>query len=260
MSEQLLEQGIGATQFEDLVGGQEWGQAFLPVIVAAFDLAFGLGGRGVAQGDAIEVERGAQLGEGVGVMGVEEGVVVDVEGQRQAVGLEGLGEEIQVGQEAFGWVEAGAGVVTGGVVQQVEQDLLMGCAGEKGVGRGVVLPECAVVAGLPAFNGLGWPFVASVRGQVVLERPATNTGAVGLEVEAAVQFTGGGTVGRGRFTGKEPGEQSARFGRPVGVMVPAGSARHPSGSKTLGIGAQVVGAELVQPTEMDIQFKGGGWR
>ena len=35
MSEQLLEQGIGTTQFEDLVGGQEWGQAFLPVVVAA---------------------------------------------------------------------------------------------------------------------------------------------------------------------------------------------------------------------------------
>jgi hypothetical protein len=40
-----LEQGIGATQFEDLVGGQERGQAFLPVVVAAFDLAFGLGGK-----------------------------------------------------------------------------------------------------------------------------------------------------------------------------------------------------------------------
>src|SRR5512137_225770 len=51
MSEQLLGQGIGTTQFEDLVGGQEWRQTFLPVVVAAFDFAFGLGSGGVAQGD-----------------------------------------------------------------------------------------------------------------------------------------------------------------------------------------------------------------
>ena len=56
-----------------------------------FDFALGLGGGGGAQGDAVEVERGAQLAEGVGVMGVEEGVVGDVEGQRQAVGLKGAG-------------------------------------------------------------------------------------------------------------------------------------------------------------------------
>jgi hypothetical protein len=59
MGEQLLEQAIGPTEFEDLVGGQEWGQAFLPVVVAAFDFAFGLGSGGVTQGDAIEVEGGA---------------------------------------------------------------------------------------------------------------------------------------------------------------------------------------------------------
>ena len=44
MSQQLFQQGVGATQFEDLVGSQERGQALLPVIVATFDLPFGLGG------------------------------------------------------------------------------------------------------------------------------------------------------------------------------------------------------------------------
>ena len=113
MCEQLFEQGIGATQFEDLVGGQEWGQAFLPVVVAAFDFAFGLGGGGVAQGDAVEVEGGAQLGEGIWVVGIEEGVVVPVEGQGQAVGLESTGEEIEVGQECFAGVEAGPACQSG---------------------------------------------------------------------------------------------------------------------------------------------------
>jgi len=48
MSEQWLEPGMGATPFEDGVGGREWGQAFWPVVVAALDLVFGLGGGGVA--------------------------------------------------------------------------------------------------------------------------------------------------------------------------------------------------------------------
>ena len=155
VGKQLVEQVVGAAEFEDLVGGQERGQAFLPVVVAAFDFTFGLGGGGVAEGDAVEVEGGAQLGEGVGVVGVEEGVVVHVEGQGQAVGLEDAGEEIEVGQEGFAGVEAGAGVVAGGVVEDFQQDLLVGAAGQPGVGTGIVLPEGALVAGLPAFDGLG---------------------------------------------------------------------------------------------------------
>ena len=63
----------------------------MPVVMTTFDFALGLRGGGEAQGDAVKVERGTQLGESVGVMGVEEGVVVDIEGQGQAVGLEGAG-------------------------------------------------------------------------------------------------------------------------------------------------------------------------
>jgi hypothetical protein len=89
--QELIEQTIGAFEFHDSVSRQEGRQAFLPVVMATFDFALGLRGGGEAQGDAIEVERGAQLGERVGVVGVEEGVVVDLEGQGQAVGLEGAG-------------------------------------------------------------------------------------------------------------------------------------------------------------------------
>ena len=88
VGQQLIEQLVGAVELEDLIGGQEWRQAFLPVVVATFDLAFGLGCWGVTEIDAVEVEGSPQLGEGVGVVGVEEGVVVHVEGQGQAVGLE----------------------------------------------------------------------------------------------------------------------------------------------------------------------------
>lgn len=91
VGQELVEQTVGAFEFQDAVCRQEGRQAFLPVVMTTFDFALGLGGGGEAQGDAIEVERGAQLGERVGVMGVEEGVVVDIEGQGQAVGLEGAG-------------------------------------------------------------------------------------------------------------------------------------------------------------------------
>jgi hypothetical protein len=69
------------------------------------------------------------------------------------VGEEDAGEEIEMGQEGFAIVEAGTGIEAGGVVEDVEEDLLVGGAGEPGVGAGVVLPEGAEVADLPAFDG-----------------------------------------------------------------------------------------------------------
>jgi hypothetical protein len=68
-------------------------------------------------------------------------VVVHVEGQGQAVGLESAAEEVEVGQEGFAGVEAGARVVAGGIIEQIEQDLFVGGAGEPSVGAGVVLPK-----------------------------------------------------------------------------------------------------------------------
>ena len=46
---------------------------------------------------AVEVEGLAQLGEGVGVVGVKEGMVVHVENQRQAVRLEDAGKVMSAG-------------------------------------------------------------------------------------------------------------------------------------------------------------------
>ena len=130
--------------------------------MAAFDSAFGLRRGRVEQVDAVEVERLAELGEGVRVVGVEEGVVVHIERQRQTVGLEDAGQEVEVGQEGFRRVKAGAGVEPRGVIQDLQEDLFVGVAGQPGVGRGIVLPERAVIAGLPAFHGFGGGFVAGV--------------------------------------------------------------------------------------------------
>jgi hypothetical protein len=199
VGDELVEQVVGPAQFHDLVGGQQRDETFLPVVVAAFDFAFGLGRRRIKEFDAVEVESGAELGEGVGVVGVEEGVEVHIEGQGEAVGLEGAREEVEVGEQGFGGIEACARVEAGGVVEDFQQDLLLLVAGQEGVGRGVVLPEGAGIAGLPAFDGLGRGFVTGVGGELVFEGPAADAGAGGLEVEAAVEFAGDGTVGGGWF-------------------------------------------------------------
>ena len=199
VEQELVEQVIGTFEFADVIGSQQRWQTFLPAVVAAFDFTFGLGRGCVAEGDAVEVEGSAQLGEGVGVVGVEEGVEVHIEGQGQAVGFEGAGEEVQMRQKGFGWVEARASVVTGGIVQNIKQGLFIGIAGQPCVRAGVVLPEGAQIAGLPAFDGFGRGFAAGVRGELVFDGPAANAGAVGFKLEPAVEFAGAGAVRGRRF-------------------------------------------------------------
>ena len=125
----------------------------------ALDFAFGLRGGCEAQRDAVKVKCGTQLGEGVGIVGVEEGVVVDIQNQRQAVGLEGAGQEVQVGQECFACIEAATGVVAGGVVQNVKEGLLSGIIGQPGMRTDVVLPKGTLLASKEsvfAVNGVLW--------------------------------------------------------------------------------------------------------
>ena len=83
VGQELVEQWVGPGEFANAVGREDRDEAFLPVVVAAFDFAFGLRG-GVAELDAVEVQGRAKLGEGVRVVSVEEGVVVHIEGQREA--------------------------------------------------------------------------------------------------------------------------------------------------------------------------------
>ena len=120
---------------------------------------------------------------------------VHVKGQGQARGSDGAGEEVELGEAGFALVEAGHGVVAGGVVEEVEQALFGGGAGEESVRGGVVLPERAVIACLPAFDGFANGFVAGVGVELMSQGPTADTGAVGFEVEAAMEFAGDGTVG-----------------------------------------------------------------
>lgn len=260
VGQELVQQAVGPLDFEDAVGGQEGREALLPVVMAAFDFAFGLWGGGEAQGHAVEVEGGAQLGEGIGGVGVEEGMEVHVKGQGQAVGLEGAGQEVEVSQQGFAWVEAGSGVEAGGVVQEVEQALFGGGAGEESVRGGVVLPQGTEVADLPALDGLGRFFVAGVRGELVLLGPAADAGAVGFKLEAAVEFAGASTVG-GRGLGGEQGRELGDDGRgPVSVVVAAGAARRPVIGLALRDGAKIGVVEFVEAGfgELELGLDGSG--
>lgn len=258
VGEELGEQSVGCGEFEDGFGCQQGDEPFLPVVVAAFDFAFGLGRGGVEEFDAVEVEGRAELGEGIGVVGIEEGVEVHVESEGQAVGLEGAGKEVEVGQEGFCGIAPRAGVEAGGVVEDFKEDLLVGRAGQEGVGRGVVLPEGGVVAGLPAFDGFGRGFVAGVGSVFVFDGPAADAGAVGLEVQPAVEFAGDTTVGARRFGGEEFGGKGAGFGGPLWVMVAAGEPRRPSVGLAVGAGVEITGVEFVEAGTGQAQLSGGG--
>jgi len=100
----MIPQGInvpvGDGDFGDLFTGEVRRQPALPELVFAFDFALGLGRGGVAQADVVELERPAQLGERVGILGEKEAVVIDVELQGPPVGQEGGGQEIKVGERA----------------------------------------------------------------------------------------------------------------------------------------------------------------
>ena len=223
VGQKWVEPLVGGGAFGDAVGGEERDEAFLPVVVAAFDFAFGLWSGSAAEWDAVAVQGGAELGEGVGVVGVAAGVVVHIEGQWEAVRLKGAGEEVQVGQQGFGGVEACAGVEARRIVEDFQEDLFGGITGQEGVGRGVVWPERTVVAGLPAFDGLGRGFVARVGSELVSDGPAADAGTVGFKLETAVEFAGDGAVGGSGFGGEEFAGQRDGCRRPVRVMIAPGA-------------------------------------
>ncbi len=151
-------------------------------------------------------------------------------------------------QECFGIIKARRDIEAGGIVQEVEQDVLVRLAREPVMGRSVVLPEGAPILGLPAFDRLGGFLKASIGGQIILEGPATHTGAVGLKLPTPMQFAGGGTIGARRFGGEELMEQLGHFGGPSRMMIAAGTGHRPDGGVPPGTGTQVGAIDLVQTT------------
>jgi hypothetical protein len=174
--------------------------------------------------------------------------------------LKDAGKKIEVGQEGFPGVKPCAGVETGGVVEDFQEDLFVGTTGQPSVRGGVVLPERAVVACLPAFDGFGSGFVAGVGGELMFDGPAPDAGSIGFEVEATVEFAGRGAVGGRGLGGEQFGDQGGDFSGPVRLVIAARETGRPGFGVTLSAGEQVVGAQLVVATPADAQFERDGFR
>ena len=75
MQPQSVDVWVGGFNLGNLFAGEIGWESALPELVFAFDLSFGLGRRGIKEADVVELERPAQLGYRVGILGEENGVV-----------------------------------------------------------------------------------------------------------------------------------------------------------------------------------------
>ena len=127
---QLLDQEIGFGQGGDVFGGEKGGETFLPEVVRAFDFSFGLGSWGEAQGDFVKAQGSAELGKGIGLVGEEKGVVIDVKSEGQAAGGQSAGKKVEMSQESLAWVEAREREKAAMIIEEFEQRRLLRLVGK----------------------------------------------------------------------------------------------------------------------------------
>jgi hypothetical protein len=120
MEAQVGDVRIGLSEIGNIFAGEVGGEAVLPALMFAFDFAFGLGRGCVEEAHAMEAPGLAELGQGVGNLGEEEGVEVHVEFEGQAAFEKGGGKEVEVSREVFVFVEFGAGEETAAIVEPIE--------------------------------------------------------------------------------------------------------------------------------------------
>ena len=120
MATQFTQEGVGRFRGDDIFGREQSGKPPLPVLVLAFDFTFGLGSASVAKGDAVEVQRGPELGQRLGSLWEEKAMAIHIEFKRQAMFGESGGPEVEVGEQVFGVIDLSAGADAGTVIQQIE--------------------------------------------------------------------------------------------------------------------------------------------
>ena len=254
---QVVDVPVGDGHLGDLFTGEVGGEAPLPVLVGAFDFAFGLGRGGLAEAEVIELERPTELGERGGIVGEKEAVVIHVKTERAAVGQEGGGQEIEVREQEFPLVNLGAGEQAAAIIEQVEHGEGVLGVRKPAVGRGIELPEFADVGTLPAADGGLNFFGRDGVSQIVFERPAADLGAVELEGVQARGFGGDEAVGTGRGAGQTLFEEGQDGRRPGRGMIAPGSAGHPGGCLWAGAGGVVRGGQRVETAGGEAELFGG---
>ena len=257
MPAQVLDMGVGLIDVGDLFTGEVSGQALLPEEVTAFDFALGLWGWGVAEADAIEVQGLAQLGQGVRVMGEEEAMKIDIDFQRQATLDEGGGQEIQVGQEEFPFIDFRAGENAAAVIEHVEHRKEAGAVGEPGMGRGIQLPELPNAVALPTLDQGRWAMVGFWVGEVAGHSPAADLSPIDLEMTFAEHLAGSKAVRSWGLAAEPLLQEGIHLGRPSGCMIAAGNAGRPSGFLLTSTGRQIVSVKPVKTSSRKPQAPGG---
>lgn len=256
---QVLDMRISLVQIRDLFAGEEGGQALLPEEVGAFDFALGLGSRSIAEGDAVEVKGLAQLGKSVWGMGKEQAMKVHIDFQRQAIFHKGGGQQIEIGQQRFALINFGTGQDPAAIVEHVDHGKGLGAVGEPAVGRGIELPQFTDLAALPAPDRSGRAAIGSGVGQVVLDGPTADLGAIDFELAVAEPLAGR-EAGGGWWFALEPfvQERLDLIGPRAG-MITSGKWRRPSGLLVIGTGLEVVTVKLVEAAAGKAQSGGGNF-
>src|ERR1700678_903407 len=186
----LFEQSVGLREGGDLLGGEDRREAFLPEVVRALDLAFGLRSGSVAQRNLVKAQGAAELGQGLWLTGEEEGMVVDVEGQREAVLAKGGWKEVEMSGEVFAFVNTRSRDQAAVVVDEAEEGGREFLIWEPAVRRSIILPELTDVLDLPAADWAARLFAGTARRQTMTQSPSADRGAMDDEVVTAENLGG----------------------------------------------------------------------
>ncbi len=251
------QQFLGGRVVGDLLVGQEGDEPFLEGAKAAFDFAFGLGGRGDQVRDAQRGEGALELRAGIaaiaGGLVAEQGQAIGVEGQGQAVQAKGAAEVLEVMPGGIGGHKDGGHELARVVIDRQQEGLLV-VGGPPLMDRGIVLPEFAHARPFPAAAGLGsgcgradqeWQVATSVGGDGF---------AIALESKAGGQFIGHQLVIGWTLERQEALQELLDLGGPGQMMVAPGKLE-PEGSRLLQPG----GSQAKEVSATDAQELGGGF-
>lgn len=242
MEAQSVDVRVGHFDLGNVFAGEIGREPALPELVLALDFAFGLGRWGIKETDVVESERPAELGQGVGIFGEKEGVIIDVDLERPTVAQESGGEEIEVGEEEFPIIKFGTDEHTTAIVEHIEHGKVQRASREPAMGRSVQLPEFADLGALPAAHGGVRTFGRGRMGQAILLRPDADLGAV----EQSQGFRGREAVGAGRDASQAFSEEVRDQLGPSGSVVATRDSRFPQPLLFLCAGAEVIGGEGIE--------------
>ena len=203
MEPQLVDVRVGSFDLRDVFAGKIRREAALPELVLALDFPLGLGRWGIQETNVVKFERGPELGQGVGISGEENTVIIDVELQWAAISQESGGQKIEVGEQEFPVVDFGAHKHAAAIVEHIEHGEVQHTGGEPAMRRSIQLPEFADLGALPAPHRRVRLVHRGGVGQAVVQGPMADLAAVQLEGVQAQGF-GSGEAVRARWRAGQP--------------------------------------------------------